>query len=271
MRKLASIQKIESLTPIPGRDRIEVAKLAGMGWNVIVKKGELQPDSLCVYFEVDSILPKQPWSAFMEKANYRVKAMKMAGVISEGLALPTSDVLPHDDFNYAIDRDVTDVLGVTKYEAVGPHGGPADGRTAGGWPQWIPQTDEIRLQSKMGLLDELKDKPFYITLKYDGSSATFAKLNGELFVCSRTRRLKDPDSIVSSTTARERKLEGALRDLMAACEAVDPDALLAARDVLEWQPPKETCRWWEIAKRYDPRRLRDPRGDLRARHSRKQA
>lgn len=62
MRKLASIQRIEWLRPIEGRDRIELAGV--LGWQVIVKKGEFHVGELCIYVEIDSILRKSLNSSF---------------------------------------------------------------------------------------------------------------------------------------------------------------------------------------------------------------
>jgi RNA ligase (TIGR02306 family) len=57
-RKLASIQRIINLTPIDGADAIETATI--LGWSVVVKKGEFKIGDLCVYFEIDSLLPFKP-------------------------------------------------------------------------------------------------------------------------------------------------------------------------------------------------------------------
>ena len=51
-RKLASIQKILDIQPIPDADAIEVATI--QGWKVVVKKGDFQIGDLAIYFEVDS-------------------------------------------------------------------------------------------------------------------------------------------------------------------------------------------------------------------------
>ena len=58
MRKLATIQKITNLQPIEGADRIEVAQIEG--WHVVVRKGEFKVNDLCVYCEIDSVLPELP-------------------------------------------------------------------------------------------------------------------------------------------------------------------------------------------------------------------
>jgi hypothetical protein len=54
-RKLATIARIEQIVPIEGADNIEHARIRG--WRVVVKKGEFKPGDLCVYVEVDSVMP----------------------------------------------------------------------------------------------------------------------------------------------------------------------------------------------------------------------
>jgi len=57
-RKLASIRKVKEIKPIIGADNIELAFIDG--WQCVIKKGELKQDDLCVYFEIDSLLPTCP-------------------------------------------------------------------------------------------------------------------------------------------------------------------------------------------------------------------
>lgn len=114
MRKLASIQTISSITPIEGKQKIVLATI--QGWQVIVKADELTIGSKCVFYEIDSFLPIKPEYAFLGKnttflgkPGYRIKTMKMAGVLSQGLALPLSHVGLQD---LPVDTDVTDLLEV---------------------------------------------------------------------------------------------------------------------------------------------------------------
>jgi hypothetical protein len=46
---------------------------------------------------------------------------------------------------------------------------------AGPFPPRVPRTDEIRLQSALGALDEIRGKEFYISTKCDGTSATYVR------------------------------------------------------------------------------------------------
>lgn len=211
-RKLASLQTIAEVNPIEGADRIEQVKV--LGWSLVAKKGEFKPGDLCVFFEIDAVLPEiAPWAQFMKERHFRVKTAKMRGVLSQGLALPVDILLgrfgppngpaftmaeqvmgygrPGDDF--------TELLGVKKYDPP-EAGGVIGGQSAGPFPP-VPKTDEIRLQSAPGLLDELRGKHWYATIKIDGTSGTFARMHqaygpyrqGDLVVCTRTRSIRRPE------------------------------------------------------------------------------
>ena len=63
MRKLASIQRIWQIEPIEGADRIELAHV--LGWQCVVKKGQVQPMDLAGYFDVDGAVPSWPEFGFL--------------------------------------------------------------------------------------------------------------------------------------------------------------------------------------------------------------
>lgn len=184
-RKLVSIQRVDSVEPIVGADNIVKARV--MGWDVVIKKTELAPGDRCVFFEIDSVLPEgQPWAEFMRPRGFRVKTARLRGVLSQGLAMPV-DILPAGVALPAIGTDLGDLLGVVKFEPVLP-----DAReVAGPFPGQVPRTDELRLQSALAVLDELRGRDFVVTTKLDGTSATyFRPLDGELVACSRNWALR---------------------------------------------------------------------------------
>lgn len=181
-RKLVSIQSIEALDPIMGADNIEQARV--MGWTVVVKKGEFSVGDPCVFFEIDSVLPEGPaWSEFMRPRKFRVRTLKLRGVLSQGLALPVSILggpLPSHEV------DLRERLGVAKFEQVLP-----DTREiAGPFPPRVPKTDEIRLQSVLGVLAEIRGKEFYVSTKCDGMSATYVRTDEGLVAASRNWSLR---------------------------------------------------------------------------------
>lgn len=86
MRKLATIQKIKKLESIPGADRIMKATV--LGWECVVKKDEFKVNDLCVYFEIDSKLPKHIIFDFMSARKFRVRTARFKKQIAQGLAMP---------------------------------------------------------------------------------------------------------------------------------------------------------------------------------------
>ena len=92
MAREATIQRIETISPIKKADFLELATFEGLGWTCVVKKGDFKPGDPCVYFMIDSELPPEaPWAVFLaEKGSTRIKTMRLRGALSQGLALKTS-------------------------------------------------------------------------------------------------------------------------------------------------------------------------------------
>lgn len=193
MRKLASVKTVSDIMPIEGKDRIVLAMIDG--WSVIVKKGEFNIGDKCVYVEIDSVLPDKPEFDFLRKNNFRIKTMKMAGVISQGICFPLSILPEKAKGTYEVDEDVTDVIGIKQYERtmdkepVETTSAPKKKypqflmrmawfrklvlpkKQSKGFPTFISKTDETRIQNMPFIL---KDKREWIaTEKVDGQSGTF--------------------------------------------------------------------------------------------------
>ena len=88
-RELAYVVKIDEIKPIEGYDRVEYARVGG--WWVIVKKDQFKVGDLAIYIEVDSKVPEAEPFMFLEKRKFRVKTLKMCGVISQGLLMHPND------------------------------------------------------------------------------------------------------------------------------------------------------------------------------------
>jgi len=187
MRKLASIQTIAALEPIPNADAIEVATI--LGWKVVVKKGEFTVGDRCVYCEIDSIMPKRPEFEFLSKVNYRIKTIRLRGQISQGIAFPLSVVPEAVRGGLDIGDDLTEALDVGKYEPPGDVGG----EVKGAFPGYVPKTDEPRIQAVPELIAEMNGHLCYVSVKIDGTSGTWSNLDGEIDVCSRNLSLLDSE------------------------------------------------------------------------------
>jgi RNA ligase (TIGR02306 family) len=195
MRKLATVQTISDIQPIPDADRIEVVTI--LGWKVVIRKGEFNVGDKCIYFEIDSIIPIEPWSQFLEDKNkpgqpVRLRTVKLRKQISQGLAVPFEILENYVGARYKtfdVGADVTEVIGITKYEP--PIPAHLAGQVRGIFPALIPKTDETRIQSEPDLIDEFHGEETAWTIKMDGTSGTFANIEGDHHVCSRNLSLKD--------------------------------------------------------------------------------
>jgi len=191
-KELATIQRIDNLKPIDGADRIELAQV--MGWQIIVQKDEFKIGDNCIYMELDSLLPDKKEFEFMRRHKFRVRTIRMRGVVSQGLVFPLT-ILPTYELKRIVKmkdpvgHDVTGVLGIRKYEKpTSDNNNQSGGRKRyrkKDFPSYVPKTDEPLLQSHMKALDELRQHKCYVTKKYDGTSGTFFYKDGKLYTCSR--------------------------------------------------------------------------------------
>jgi len=217
MRNLASIQVISSLNSIEGADAIEVAKV--LGWNVVVKKGEFKIGDYCVYCEIDSLLPEKTEFEFLKPRAYRIRTIRLKGQVSQGICFPLS-ILPNEvvastGYSDLLGMDVTEVLGIVKYEP--PIPANLGGTVKGNFPSWLVKSDETRIQVLQPLLDKYKGTLCYIAEKLDGSSATFYIKDGVFGVCSRNLDLTETEGNTFWKVAREMDIENKLRSLGMNC------------------------------------------------------
>lgn len=248
MRNLATVQKIEWIRPIEGRDRIVLAGI--LGWQVIVTKDIGNVGDKVVYCEIDSVLPEKPEFEFLRKNKFRIRTMKMAGTISQGICFPLS-ILPEREEPYEIGEDVTDLVGVTKYDPQDEEEwyknlkpekkqkkwyqklplmkyqwyrrllGDRGRAPKNGFPSFISKTDETRIQTVPWMLEDGIHN-YVVTEKIDGTSGTFALLRHKRFllpdkfeyiVCSRNMRLCKDNSIYWQVSDKY-QIEAALKNLI---------------------------------------------------------
>jgi RNA ligase (TIGR02306 family) len=204
MRKLASIQTVTSIEPIPNADAIERFRV--LGWWIVGKKGEVRVGDRVVYCEIDSLLPERPEFEFLrsncfkpallngdtvlQRAGFRIKTIKLRGQVSQGICFPLA-VLPQDRA-YEVGDDVTDLLGIIKYEPPAPVG--MSGMVKGPFPGFLPKTDETRIQVLEPVLQLYRGQTFYITEKLDGSSFTAFLRDDQFGLCSRNLWLDETDN-----------------------------------------------------------------------------
>jgi len=238
MRQLATIQKIISIRPIEGADKIEVAQV--LGWEVVVKKGEFNVGDLVCYMETDSIVPQIPMFEFLEERKYRVRIIKLRGQISQGLIIPIQS-LRDSGFKIVAKEgvDITDILGIKKYDPQ-----LVEEQTAfntnhkksklfkfffkfkvfrtiyfkffedkeKGFPSFIRKTDETRIQSIPSIIWNNQNRVFYLTEKLDGMSSSFWFNKGKFGFASRNINLSNSKDNAYFNIAKKYNIDFILKE-----------------------------------------------------------
>lgn len=198
-RKLATIQRIAEIKDIPDADLIQAYRVGG--WWIVSKKGEFAVNELVTYLEIDSFVPtelapflskgKEP-REYMGVQGERLRTVKLKRQVSQGLILPLSEYIL-DNVELIEGHDVTEILGVIKWEAPGEFI-PANAK--GNFPSFIPKTDQQRVQNlSLEFSQWLTDGSVWQkTEKIDGSSMTVFVNADNSGVCSRNLELLEDEN-----------------------------------------------------------------------------
>jgi RNA ligase (TIGR02306 family) len=218
MRKLASIQRIAEIKPIPEADMICAYRVNG--WWIVSKVNEFKLDELVVYIECDAWVPNS-LAPFLSKGKEpkqyegilgeRLRTIKLKKQLSQGLLLSIEHCISVEGCWSVLEEgtDVSEWLGVVKWEP------PAEFKAAnakGTFPNFIPKTDQERIQNCYRDMVQL-DTTWEVTEKLEGSSHTAYFNNGEFGVCSRNLELKTNESSTFVDAAVAYNLEQRLRTL----------------------------------------------------------
>ncbi|HEY9704990.1 MAG TPA: hypothetical protein V6C58_21305, partial [Allocoleopsis sp.] len=189
--KIATVETIRDIYPHTNADTLELAKV--LNYQCVIKKGTYQIGEKVIFIQPDTVLPITDWAKIYTVINAksddpkyrRVKAKRLRGEWSFGvvekLVLLPDGIYPD---NYEIGQDVSELLGIVKYEPPTAK----DLQAKRNLPFNIPKTDEDRYQNLN--LREYYGKIVDVTLKVDGQSASYYCKDGECGVLARSLELK---------------------------------------------------------------------------------
>lgn len=203
---------IADVQPIAGADRITAYRING--WYVVDQIGRFTVGETVLYIEPDAFVPhslapflsdgKEP-DVYEGITGQRLRTKRLNGVYSQGIILPNT--FP----NKNVGDDVTDELGIVKWEK--PIPASLQGLAKGQFPSSCPKTDEERVQNLMAEWHDYVPHAWEVTEKLEGMSTTFG-LDGDEFVCcSRNLSLQEAWHSVQWQFARLQRLEEKMREL----------------------------------------------------------
>jgi RNA ligase (TIGR02306 family) len=189
------VVRIDNIFPHPNADRLDICKVKG--WQCVSGKGDFNIGQLAVYIPIDSVLPEELVKN-LNLTNYkkRLRSIKLRGMLSQGLLIS----LPSD--NLAEGEDVSNILGITKYEE------PIPTQMAGvqlpNEPRFVRYTD---IENYKNYLDTFeKGESIVVTEKIHGTNFRAAKIDGKLFVGSHRLNLKESDTNLYWRAAKQLNL-----------------------------------------------------------------
>ena len=211
-------------------DYTNVHYIRVLEWWCVAPK-DIKLGDLVVYFEIDSLLPQNDNRfSFLASKKFRIKPIKICGVVSQGLVLPLSEF---PELKGCKECDfVTDKLHVEKYDPESVNEGSVKSKVSGfqravdshpkffknpivkylmkykparwlfskifvkkkdkcSWPEWLPKTGSERIQN-MPHLFGCKDK-YIITEKVDGASTSFILNEKDKYIVCSHNVIKNQD------------------------------------------------------------------------------
>lgn len=238
--KSVYVRRVGDVARHPNADRLDIVSFEGILYRCVVGRDQVRPGDLVAYFPVDTVLPEPLLVSIglsgklAGKQHNRVKTVKLRGEFSQGLAVPLSDVdkyivqchakddpqglcpLPH----YALDLDLTDILGITIYEPPEPTTG------TGVRPAYLtPLPTEIHVydienaENYPAVVHRLMDAKVSITEKIEGTHVIAACYKGGRYlVGTRKNELVVTEEATKATAywqaCAKLGVEGILRSLV---------------------------------------------------------
>jgi RNA ligase (TIGR02306 family) len=168
-----------------------------MSYQFVIAKGSYHPGDLIVYFPIDSILPDPIIEAIgltgklAGPQKNRIKTVRLRGEISQGIVASPEALIPDwgNGSGFTDGYDVTDLLGVTKYE---PPVIPSQAGNLVPLPNLVSVYDIEGAERFGPQVDQyLIDSPVMITEKLEGSHfAASIDASGDISVSQRRFRIE---------------------------------------------------------------------------------
>ena len=224
-----TVQKLDEVSAHPNADRLDVARIGG--WQIVIGKDQHQAGEQVAYIPEQALVP-EPLQKMLgvegrlagSKKN-RVKAIKLRGVLSQGLILTLEEgLLTHPETgekkSFSLGDEVAEFLGVTKYEP------PIPVHMAGEMyasPLKLPRYDVENWKSDPEAIPP--GTPVLITEKLHGTFCIVVFYGEEVLISSKGLSSKDMALKENETNLYHRILRPHLSTLKSTLQAQWPGAI----------------------------------------------
>lgn len=200
---------ITQLDPHPNADKLECVVIGG--YKAVVQKDIHKVGDLIAYIPEDSVFTDLPIAERLGIARYltgklknRVKAVRLRGLLSQGIVLPAQlvadEIRSHDKFDYQPweGNSVAEDLAIEKYEEPIPIEMAGHVRP---WPTFLPHYDIENIKRPESMAAMVEGEEVVATEKLHGTNFTVAigpglEFGEDAFVCSRRLAIKESETNV---------------------------------------------------------------------------
>lgn len=235
-QQIIPLTRVADVTPIEGADRIALATVGG--FEVIVGKDTAVGDPV-IFIPSDSVIPQEwsdTWGITKHLDKQRVRAIKLRGVRSLGVAIPPTEtewakihnVYSPASVDFALQRigvlNVAEVFGIEKYT-------PPQRFRSGGRSTQSPSRyqDHPKFHRYTGIenlrhyLQAFVDgEPVIATEKIHGSNSRVGRIDGEWMAGSHRVQRLHPDAVRTRVTPKVGILQSILNRCMSLFKAEPP-------------------------------------------------
>lgn len=201
----ATIEVIDTVSPHSNADRLDILTVKGMNFRFVSAKGRFKQGDAVVYIPLDSIVPQEVLAKMglvgklTGKDRNRVKTIVLRGEISQGLV----DSPENLGVKGNIGDDVTDILGIVKYE---PPMKPCKNANLLPLPAGLTTYDIEGCDRFSHILETLYENPVFITEKAEGSNfSVTVDAAGHIWVNQRNYTIQEKDGVTHDFWAEARK------------------------------------------------------------------
>ena len=187
-----TLEEIESVSPIPKTDRLDMTSLRGMAFRFVTERGKHKAGDRVLYFPLDSVIPQEALRTMGVEGKLsgteknRLSTVILRGFPSQGLVEFPDRLLPAG-FESLSPTEITEALGVTKFE-LPPE--VCEGGTLVSLPHGLSGFDIEGADRFQDVLGELMDQIVVVTEKAEGSNfSAGVREEGTPFVNQRLRSI----------------------------------------------------------------------------------
>lgn len=197
VRKLVRIVNVDDVRPAENADALEISTVGA--WEIVTRKGVFRKGDRAVFAEIDAAIPVDDERFGLPSHEAKdfgdgvkrlvIKTIRLRGNLSQGVLFPLA-LFPELE-GMPNDVDVSETLGITKYEPETP----VSNDVVGEWnDRFAIRSDAERVQNLAKFYDQIKAEPWIATEKVDGESMTVVNDGGKLRVYGRQAEFKPETS-----------------------------------------------------------------------------